>query len=358
MTKITKIIPIIFLSAILIGVVFTFNAPINEAQAVHQKLTICVVANPHLAMKPITTIQPDPLFTGINNPPDLVVTWIFNKAIADSLAAHGLGFITLTGPGLSIQPISFGPVTNGDHTVEINFDGATVAAALEQHLNNLNVNEADVTLTLNANYGAQPHLLDDTNETGGIICATSANGSDRIRVVAKPEIEKTLDGPEEIGIYLPQATKYVYEISYTGPAALVKDTVPAEFEVISAISSDGDVDVAPAGKSKKSATKIEWQAPGGVNTLTVTIQTVESPGKGHKETVFKPTSCGPLPINDGATAFEVDENGDLVLVEVVDPITGEVTLQPVVIVGPSNSLGVEAVAGAKPCIEIDDLKNG
>ncbi len=67
--------------------------------------------------------------------------------------------------------------------------------------------------------------------------------------------------------------------------------------------------------------------------------------------VFKPTSCGPLPINNGATAFEVDENGDLVLVEVVDPDTGEVTLEPVVIVGPSNSLGVEAIAGEKPCEE-------
>ena len=171
------------MSAILIGVVFTFNTPINEAQAVHQQLTICVATNPHLAMKPTTTIQPDPLFTGINNPPDLVVTWIFNKAIADSLAAHGLGFLTLTGPNLSIQPTSFGPVTNSDHTVEINFDGATVAAALEQHLNNLNVNEADVTLFLSANYGAQPHLLDDSNETGGIICATSANGNDTIRVI-------------------------------------------------------------------------------------------------------------------------------------------------------------------------------
>jgi len=41
---------------------------------------------------------------------------------------------------------------------------------------------------------------------------------------------------------------------------------------------------------------------------------------------------------------------ELVLVEVVDPDTGEITLQPVVIVGPSNALVVEAVASlAKPC---------
>ena len=123
MTKITKIIPTILLSAILIGVVFTFNAPLNEAQAVHpdkngNPITICLATNPHLAMKPTTDMQPDPLFTGINNPPDFMVTWTFNRPIADSLAAHGLGFLTLTGPaGLSTQPTSFGAVTNNDQTV-------------------------------------------------------------------------------------------------------------------------------------------------------------------------------------------------------------------------------------------------
>lgn len=45
----------------------------------------------------------------------------------------------------------------------------------------------------------------------------------------------------------------------------------------------------------------------------------------------------------------VDENGELVLEKVEDPVAGEVTLEPVVIVGPSNSLEVDAVEGAKPC---------
>ncbi len=56
----------------------------------------------------------------------------------------------------------------------------------------------------------------------------------------------------------------------------------------------------------------------------------------------------------GATAFEVNDDGSLVLEEVRDPDTGEVTLVPVVIVGPSNSLEVEAVEGAKPCEEEDE----
>ena len=61
----------------------------------------------------------------------------------------------------------------------------------------------------------------------------------------------------------------------------------------------------------------------GSNTLKVAIQTVVSPGKRNNKKdeppVFKPTSCGPLPINDGATAFEVDpDTKEKVLVEVVD----------------------------------------
>jgi len=169
-----------------------------------------------------------------------------------------------------------------------------------------------------------------------------------------PEIEKRLvSGPVEIGIYLPDETLYTFEISYTGPEALVVDTVPAEFEVLMVTTGDGTATFFETGKGKgKSSTKIVWDAPAGSSTLTVDIQTVKSPGHGKKTPdVFKPTSCGPLPINDGATAFEVDEDGELVLVEVTDPDTGQITLQRVVIVGPSNSLEVEAVEGAKPCTD-------
>ena len=166
--------------------------------------------------------------------------------------------------------------------------------------------------------------------------------------------------PQEIGIYLPVTTQCTFEIAYTGPtAAKVIDTVPAEFECLELAASAGTATCSKKGKSGKAANRIEWDVPAGSSTLTVVIQTVASPGKGHKDpltgervTLFKPTSCGPLTINDGATAFEVDPvTGELVLVEVVDPVTGEITLEPVVIVGPSNSLVVEAVEGAKPCEE-------
>ena len=203
-----------------------------------------------------------------------------------------------------------------------------------------------------ASYDAAGNLSPITIEVSGL---TNPYG---LALEPEIEIEKTLvSGPNLIGISLPGPTAYQYTIVYTGPAALVKDTVPAEFDVTSVLASAGSATAEDTSKGKKkqqSATRIEWNVPAGTSTLTVDIETVQSPGKGHKLTVFKPTSCGPLPINDGATAFEVDADGNLVLVEVTDPATGVVTLEPVVIVGPSNSLEVEAVDGAKLCVEIED----
>ena len=198
--------------------------------------------------------------------------------------------------------------------------------------------------------------------------------------------KELIEGPEEIGISLPLPTTYIFEITYSGPDALVVDTVPAEFEIVSLVASDGvAIFFDPSQGNGNSANRIEWLVPEGTNTLTVEIQTVLSPGRGHKRVVHKPTSCGPLPINDGAIAFEVDENGDLVLNEVqavtdllaleamaednleyVEPgridadfaanlaVMSETLLERVVIVGPSNSLVVEAVEGAKPCVEDED----
>jgi len=259
MTKTTNrkrtTISTIFMSAILIGVVFTFNTPLNEAQAVHpdknnNPITICQATNPHLNMMPQTDMQPDPLFTAITNPPDFMVTWTFNKPIADSLAAHGLGFLTLTGPGLSIQPTSFGPVTNGDLTVKINFDGATVAAALEQHLINLNLNEADVSLGLFANYGIQPHLFDDTNNQSapGIICATSADGRDTIKVIRNQAPDCTNAEPSETLLWPPNH-KFV-DISISGVTDPDGDSVTITIDGITqdeATNGLGDGDKSPDG---------------------------------------------------------------------------------------------------------------
>jgi hypothetical protein len=150
-------------------------------------------------------------------------------------------------------------------------------------------------------------------------------------------IEKTkIAGPNEIGIYESEPTPLSFTITYDGPAAQIIDFVPAEFECVDPpVVTDGTATCSNAGKANKSksASIIEWNVPAGVNTLLVTIQTVPSPGGSKKSPTFKPTSCGPLSFNGGATAYE----------------PGTFPAAPVVIVGPSDPLGVQAVQGFKPC---------
>ena len=179
--------------------------------------------------------------------------------------------------------------------------------------------------------------------------------------------KQLLEGPEEIGIGLPEPTRYVFEITYSNPdpdvPVRITDTVPAEFEILELDATAGNAIFFNTSNGRgNSADRIEWDLPVGTTSasVTVTIQTVASPGRGHKNPTFKPVSCGQLVLNDGATAFEVDpETGEIVHVEVVDTDTGEVTVEPVVIVGPSNSLAVLAVEGAKQCEDEDeDEKEG
>jgi hypothetical protein len=191
--------------------------------------------------------------------------------------------------------------------------------------------------------------------------ATSADGSNitlslekdrRVKLQPCASIEKTLlEGPEQIGIYLLEPTVYMFEIAYNGPASLVADNVPSEFGVVECVASEGTVTVSQAnkgGKPGKSATNIEWDAPAGSNTLVCTIQTRPSQGKGHKEdTVYKPTACGLLTLNDGAIAYEVDDQGNLVLDQG----------NPIVITGPTDPLTVDAVSGTKPCQPCDALND-
>jgi len=184
--------------------------------------------------------------------------------------------------------------------------------------------------------------------------AVTAFGSQHEATISK----ELHEGPGQIGISLPETTQYVFEIYFgngdpgenTTPVRII-DTVPAEFEVVS-VSPDEHARFFPTGKSGKSATRIEWDLDeNNFDTgasLMVVIETRASPGRGHKADVFKPTSCGPLPINNGATAFEVDPaTGELVKVWNAETEQYE----PVVYAGPSNALVVEAIDGAKLCEE-------
>lgn len=141
-------------------------------------------------------------------------------------------------------------------------------------------------------------------------------------------------GPEEVGILLSEPTVFEFTITYSGPAATVEDTVPAEYVVNGVEASAGDASFAKNGNGVRGSTSIEWNLPNPADgaTLVVEIQTAKNPGKrGGQGPLYMPSDCGELLLNDGAVA--VAENGDL-------------------IAGPTDSLSVLAtdrVEGSQPC---------
>jgi hypothetical protein len=147
--------------------------------------------------------------------------------------------------------------------------------------------------------------------------------------------------PDEVGIYETSATQLSFTINYNGPEAKILDLVPAEFEVLeNGCVGDGqsigvfvypDCEFKNPKLAKNCATIIEWDVGAGFSSLECTVETRMSMGN-KKVTVYKPTTCEELWLNDGATAYEVDEFGNLV------PISDT-----------SNDLLVTAVAGTKPC---------
>ena len=194
---------------------------------------------------------------------------------------------------------------------------------------------------------------------------TSVDMSDHAFTVGTDElpidlVKTLLSGPAQIGISLTTPTTYVFKISYANPdqntKVLIKDTVPAEFDIVDASASTGDVQFFKTAKFEKgkqnSANRIEWDLDTNEKEgiLSVEIKTSLNPGKGHQPPVYKPTSCGSLKINDGATAYEIDPaTGKIRYIDVQDPVTNFVSSQPVIVMGPSNSIGVTAVGGANPC---------
>jgi hypothetical protein len=151
--------------------------------------------------------------------------------------------------------------------------------------------------------------------------------------------------PVEVGIYKMSATQLSFTINYNGPAAKIMDLVPAEFEVTECVEGGEsinadyypDCDSKNPNKTVTCATIIEWDVGGGFSSLECTVETRKS--NGNKKAVYKPTSCGDLWLNDGATAYQVDGDGNLVL-------DGG---NPIPILETSNDLLVTAVAGTKPC---------
>ena len=170
---------------------------------------------------------------------------------------------------------------------------------------------------------------------------------------------KSTDCPDVFGIYSNEAVECSIFITFTDEDGtdvdlLIVDAIPAEFDVdyIDLSAANGTIaESSPQGHGGNTSTRIEWFIPQGTSgtvTLQVDISTVESPGGGHKNTVFKPTSCGPLPLNEGAIAYEFipgPEGNEIDQGEIVKDDQGDA----VIVTGPTNQLVAEAGEGTKPC---------
>jgi subtilisin family serine protease len=111
----------------------------------------------------------------------------------------------------------------------------------------------------------------------------------------------SIDKAVEVG--QPESTVYEFTVNYGSTESvpvLVKDTVPAEWDV-ELVEDDGGRATAAPADGGGSATKIHWEP--GVEGGTITIR---AESRWRPSNRFAPTSCGNIFLNDGARAIELD----------------------------------------------------
>ena len=86
----------------------------------------------------------------------------------------------------------------------------------------------------------------------------------------------------------------------------------------------------------------------GSSDINVVATTRQSPGK--KNVKFAPTSCGKLSLNESAVAFELDENGDILLDQDGNPVIVQINdddavTDGIMLVAVKDLDGVEGLVG-------------
>ena len=152
---------------------------------------------------------------------------------------------------------------------------------------------------------------------------TQAHAGESFEGIVAKNLDQSsdIDCFEGIEIVQTTTTTCAFIIDYLGDPAIVEDTVPAEWKVMSIDTIFGIADCTweSAGKKvDKSATKITCAETSDMIIL-VTVETRESPGNKNpnKADKFKPTSCGDLVLNDGAVAYA--SAGNEKILEEVEP---------------------------------------
>jgi len=111
----------------------------------------------------------------------------------------------------------------------------------------------------------------------------------------------SIDKAVEVG--QPESTVYEFTLNYGSTESvpvLIKDTVPAEWDV-ELVEDDGGRATAAPADGGGSATKIHWEP--GVEGGSITIR---AESRWRPSNRFAPTSCGSIFLNDGARAIELD----------------------------------------------------
>jgi hypothetical protein len=137
-------------------------------------------------------------------------------------------------------------------------------------------------------------------------------------VISGPDRNRDGMVDQEVEVGLTEPTEYTFRIRVNRPdlpQGMVRDTVPAEWEVVSCVPEhrDDPVAVSPQVRSANSATVIDWMPERNQGRLQVTIRTRPIPveggitqrsGKSPPGTQFFPQYPGKLMINWGATLLD------------------------------------------------------
>lgn len=254
-----------------------------------------------------------------------------------ALAGSGSGANSETGPAGS---------NTSAHSIVITADG-TYGLGGCYTVSGIGTDEVTISITEGATLPDGGACKDLSH---GDIFTEDENGNGEV------EFEKTTTCPDEIAIYQVGATVCSFTITFsTDPATdvdlIIVDTVPAEWEVTGLDPSVGMAKSEQQGNQMKGDTLIEWSLPADTTSATLVVEIATREGGGGRNSVFKPTSCGPLPINEGAEAFV-----DNVVIGTYEPATDIPS-----VAGPTNSLESEAVSvegeSNQPC-QVGDGESG
>ena len=298
---------------------------------------------------------------------------VFTDANADNKVQHSELSFGVMGDTLSNGDTA--TLTADAHPIDVDIDNGTV----EIDLSGGSPTTSDIVVTIdNIEWDATTGAIGSFDCTGNVGATSTAEFDENTLVITiSPDavddvidincaykafhgsIDKEIVGDCILEVKKSTSQVCTFKITYDGASATIVDTISAGWEEDPVVFTNDDdkcsVDESNGNKGKnkkgndKSATGFTCNNVGTSAEIDVTIETRESPGKGHgkkMQVVYKPTSCDdPFDINSGAKAILLDMDGNVVL--------GTLDGKPIVL-DTSDSLSVFAVNNDSDGILCDD----